>query len=621
MAKKVIESMYVGLGTIVEPGTNKVLKEFNLSLTKTEKIATKTTEKIADMQKGIRGISAKDISALSDKVQSVRSDFADFGRELAAIAGWVAKAAAGFAGLTAALAANTISIARDSQQIQRQADLLGLTTDAYQELRGVFEGYGVDQRDITDIFAQIAQYTKMAEEGGKGAVQTFKELGIGVEQLKGKSVEEVFNMIAQGAATAKDPLATLGKLLGEEALKQAGPLLIQGADAIGKLRDEYSALGGVIQEEQLNRYKQLARVMSRFQIQMRAIRIQIATAFLPAVEHVSDALQEWITTNREAISTRLQEYVTKIGDAFTWVADRAKELDAFVQEKFGGWKPVLTGIAIVLTAIVTTLGAFALSSAALAGIAAIAGLGAAIGVGFGAAAGIVAALAAGIVVLVAEFTALVLILQDLYYFLSGEGQSFIGDFVNQFKESNSVLGAFARYFEALKAQIEAGIPVVKTIGSILYDVFVIGLTLAGQMIDEVMNSPFGRLLSWAANLLSYLNPIRIALEGITAAMKGMTAIAGPVGNLLKSFEGGISDFAVGMGAKAPEFTGPMLSSANAAPLVASGASGGNTTINRAGDAVNINMVSPDPALAGRNVERVLAERNRSDMKKASGGVR
>ena len=291
MAKKVIESLVVQLGVVADPSSAKNIKAVSASFNKMNKEAINAVKNLTAVQKKMKSLSAKDIGNFANGIQSIRGDFSDFGSEISSMVGWIAKVAVAIGGVTAALAANTIAIAKDSQQIERQADLLDLTTDSYQEIRGVLEGFGVDQRNMTDIFGQIAQYTKAAEDGSATAIQTFEELGISVDDLKGKNMEEMFYLVADGARTAKNQAGTLNKLLGEEAFKQAGPLLIQGADAIRELQTQYRELGGVIQKEQLVRYKQLALVVSRFGIQLRALRIGIATAFLPAMSRFKNGLK------------------------------------------------------------------------------------------------------------------------------------------------------------------------------------------------------------------------------------------------------------------------------------------------------------------------------------------
>ena len=60
---------------------------------------------------------------------------------------FLAKAAAAAAVFTGALIANTVAVSKNAQEIANQAELLGLTVEAYQEFQFALSATGVKAKD------------------------------------------------------------------------------------------------------------------------------------------------------------------------------------------------------------------------------------------------------------------------------------------------------------------------------------------------------------------------------------------------------------------------------------------------------------------------------------------
>ncbi len=121
----------------------------------------------------------------------------------------IRKLAAVFAGMVTIAAVR--GLARSFEQvitkldmIAKQADKLGLTTEALQEMRFAAERSGVA---VTTFDMAFQRFTRRAGEAAKGtgeAKDALKELGFTLDDLREKSPEELFQQAAAALADTTD---------------------------------------------------------------------------------------------------------------------------------------------------------------------------------------------------------------------------------------------------------------------------------------------------------------------------------------------------------------------------------------------------------------------------------
>lgn len=423
----VVRELLVSLGFVADKNSKREASEF---------------EKQIDRIKGSMQKASDAFGAAANKIASIGKVFAVAGGAIAAYNGL--------------LIANSIAVAENAKQVERQSNLLGLTTDAYQEIRAVLGAYGVDARDLTDIFAQMVQKSSEAQRGGKEAALAFRGLGIEVSELKGLNPEQLFTRIAQGVSTLTDSnqkIDILSRILGEEAFKQAGPALVEGAEALAAFRKQFASSGGVLDKTDLQNAKQFNQSFTELKLRLQAVATEFGARMLPVLTQVFDRFNKWLDANKEGINAGIERWVTRIGEAYEWLGDKLEEADRIVQEKLGGWVNVIEKVLIAITALGGLFVVFQATSAfglAIIGLTALfdalAAAAAFVGVATGPFIALVAAGAVAIAAYAAEIAALLLFFEDLYTYFQG-GDSLIGRFIERFQTADGVTGALARAFK------------------------------------------------------------------------------------------------------------------------------------------------------------------------------
>lgn len=390
---------------------------------------------------------------------------------------WASGLAAGLAGLFGVGAAAAVSAANHADALDAQARKLDITTDTLQEYRHVLSQAGLDAQGVDKAFSRLAKVQADVAAGSEGMTRALRALGVSARDLRGKKLDEVFEVLADGAAKARDPierLQALSQVFGEELVQKIEPALAGGAAGVRALREQARAYGLVMSKETIERNKAATGQFQLLRNVVASLRLEIGSALLPVLLSMVNRMLEWLRVNREAISMRIEQAVIAIGDAFKWVEGKVEDLNEVVEERFGGWKNLLLQVGKAVVFIGSLRGLWLLAKGALAVKAAVGAMGAAI-----AAVGWPVTLAIGGAILL--FTGLSLAVDDFLAFMRG-GKSVIGAFLAQFGVEEEVRNDFLEFFRAIQELFEA----VKIGGRELAGVFKTALQPAFEAINPVL---------------------------------------------------------------------------------------------------------------------------------------
>jgi len=144
-----------------------------------------------------------------------------------------------------------------ADEIRKQSQALGLSTDAYQMLRHEFLEAGAD---LGHLGMALTQQTRSMEEARKGvgaAADAYRTLGLNAAQLEQLSPEVRLQMIVNALGNATDKtraFQAVGQILGSRGL----PLLLAAlknvaTEGAGKLEDSLKSLGQIMDKEVVDR--------------------------------------------------------------------------------------------------------------------------------------------------------------------------------------------------------------------------------------------------------------------------------------------------------------------------------------------------------------------------------
>lgn len=230
---------------------------------------------------------------------------------------------------------------------------LGISTDAVQELGYAASLSGSSAEGMQVSLQHLARGMQELQTKGSGpAAEAFQQLGISMSQVKGETLDQNLELIANKFAAMPDSAkktALAMQLFGRSGTELI-PLLNRGQAGIVELREEAEKLGYVIGDEGVEKAEEFERAQKKLHASVTGLKNQAIEALLPTLERLVDRMTEWIAENKEAITSTLQAVVEGIATAFTTLGDVIGEVIEFWQEHREVAIAVLEAVGAVLVA-------------------------------------------------------------------------------------------------------------------------------------------------------------------------------------------------------------------------------------------------------------------------------
>jgi len=364
--------------------------------------ATKTINKVNDsvskmirpysnLSKSIKNFT--DISGLNklagafgkikDKIGSAASTLAKFGAPLLALVG---------GGTIAGLAEMVSNFAKMGAELERTSQLLGVSAQNLNAMRGAAQMMGVSGDDMTSGFKSLADTLQDAKWGRNQAAYTgLMALGITLKETKTGAIDTEQAMLDLADRIHKiqkvDPAAArnLARMFGVENLL---PMLSKGSAAMRAYQSEAKRLKGVFTPEMAARATDFSIATSKMMLSIEGVKTSISDKLMPVIQPLMTQFTEWIAKNRELISTKVAQYVERLAlwvKSVDWekfldgvrntaisIGDFVSDLVRFI-DKIGGVKTLLIGLGVYMAggfvlSIVTTAAQIVFLAKAISGL-------------------------------------------------------------------------------------------------------------------------------------------------------------------------------------------------------------------------------------------------------------
>jgi methyl-accepting chemotaxis protein len=241
----------------------------------------------------------------------------------------VAGLAAGLATLGAAATASAEELAKQARDIEQQSRGLGLTTDRYQELSETFKRFDLDTNDVSDALNTLADRSKDAVDGTKSMVDDFKLLGITVDQLKGKTPEQLFDVFAEAVSKSTDVTtrnAGVVRTLGDDLGRKLLPALLDGKAGLDGYAKAARDAGLIMSGGALKSAAAYEAESNQLKTTLRGLKQEITLALMPALGRLAKRAREWIEANRPMLQGTIRRAVRSLSDALAVAEALVKKL-------------------------------------------------------------------------------------------------------------------------------------------------------------------------------------------------------------------------------------------------------------------------------------------------------
>ena len=202
--------------------------------------------------------------------------------------------------------ANDAAAAGD--EVDKASQRLGLSREGYQEWEYVLSQNGASISSLETGMKKLNSTVDDSINGSASATEKFKRLGISMEDLQGKSREEVFEMTIkglQGISDEGEKAAIANDLLGTSSV-ELGALLNQTAESTDDLKNKASELGLVMSDESIDAAVNYTDAMDNLTRSFSGVKNNITSQLLPGFTMVLEGLTGLIT-GQEGAAEQLKE--------------------------------------------------------------------------------------------------------------------------------------------------------------------------------------------------------------------------------------------------------------------------------------------------------------------------
>lgn len=284
------------------------------------------------------------VTADTDAVKQFDTALGTVRRTMLAVAGAAVTA-------TGAIVANTIEVARAGDQAAKTAAQLGITAEEYQELTKAADLSGASQGQLSSGLGILAKNAFDASRGIGEAKDIFRDYGVSVTDVNGDLVSTATLLeraadVVGGLTNETEKVAVAQRLFGRSG-KALIPLLNAGSQGVQEMRQSARDLGMVLSNEAARDAEEFTDRLADVRNIITGLRRRISVGLLPVFTRFLGGMRELFLANREVINQRVDAVAETIADGFMALERALKAVNAFIQNRVGGWVNLLKQVAKV----------------------------------------------------------------------------------------------------------------------------------------------------------------------------------------------------------------------------------------------------------------------------------
>ena len=196
---------------------------------------------------------------------------------------------------------------------------LMLSTDGFQEWEYVLGQNSIEIESLQGGVKKLADTFDAATNGNDKAKESFERVGLSLDDLKGKTPEQMLDMTIKALQGVKDPAekaALANDLLGKSGSELAPILNLSGVE-LDNYKQKAHDLGIVMSEDAIKAGDDFGDKMDDVKSSLGAVGNEIGLTVMPAVQGFLD----WILANMPAIKENFNVILSAAGDAVKWIKD------------------------------------------------------------------------------------------------------------------------------------------------------------------------------------------------------------------------------------------------------------------------------------------------------------
>jgi hypothetical protein len=260
--------------------------------------------------------------------------------------GWLTAAGGGLGATLFGLAKSTADAADSADE---DAQKLGLTIEALQELRYAAERSGAETSDLDAALGKMNVTLGKALAGGGSTGKAFEALGLSAAQLAAVAPDQALEQIADALHRIPNPAerAAAAQAIFGKGARQLGVMLADGSEGLRQMRADARATGAVLSSQTAKQASDFNDRLLDLQLTLGGLKNTFGAALLPVLTDLFTKLAAWLRQNRDRVEQlavrfarwlegslpKLLELLEDLRDLAVTVADGAQKVADFL----GGW--------------------------------------------------------------------------------------------------------------------------------------------------------------------------------------------------------------------------------------------------------------------------------------------
>ena len=237
-----------------------------------------------------------------------------------------AGAAAGAVAISTAIWETASAAAEAGDRIDKMSQRVGLSREKFQEWDYILAQNGGNIESLQMGIKSLTDKIDLALTGNESAIKSFGSLGISLDDLKGKTREQIFESVIKGlqGTTDEQKRAAIGADLLSRAYIDLAPTLGQTAEQTEALRQRAHDLNLIVGDEAIDSGVKFGDTLDDLKKVVGQVAATIGTEFIPALTR----LMEWVATF-VGNKTRMDEMVELFKLTLTVIAAASAGLAAY----------------------------------------------------------------------------------------------------------------------------------------------------------------------------------------------------------------------------------------------------------------------------------------------------
>ena len=305
---------------------------------------------------GSQGTITKELTGITDEAseKAGESGGSKFGSTFAsalkggavAIGAALATATAAAVGTGKAFVNATQETAKYGDMVDKTAQKLGLSNDAFQSYDYVLNLAGTDMQSMTTGLKTLTNKLDDAKNGSEEAQAMFAALGLSMDDLATMSREDIFKATItgfQGMEDSAERAALANDLFGKSG-QNLTPVFNMTAEETEALIEQAHEYGMVMSDEAVSASADYVDAMTTMQKTMQGLKNNLMTSFLPGMTTVMNGLAGIFAGDQSAIGQIKQGLTSIIGNLVMLAPQFFDLAETLIMSLLEGFAPLLPSL-------------------------------------------------------------------------------------------------------------------------------------------------------------------------------------------------------------------------------------------------------------------------------------